>query len=636
MKIPYGVSNFGKIRTDGYFYVDKTRFLPELENLGPPYLLFLRPRRIGKSLFVSLLEHYYDLGRAGQFDALFSGLWIHEDPTPERNRYLVLSLDFSQVAADGGVEALRRTFFTVVRLAIVDLVRSFRDRVPALAELDSEVNQYQDPETLLGALMGAVRRAGHKLYVLIDEYDNFANRLLADNAQDVYSAIVERTGFVRSFYATLKAGTAAGAVSRMFITGVAPLMLDDMASGFNIAAHVSQDRAFNALAGFTHEEVEHAVDTLLAAQPELASQPGFASRDRLLAVLEQYYDGYRFSPDSSERVFNSDMVLYFLQQVSRERAYPGDMLDLNVRTDYRNLQRVGMLAGAARDERRALLETILAEGSIQTPLVRQFGITSLSSQASFLSLLYYMGMLTLAPQPPGIAFGAVGYRLEIPNRVIRDLQWEHLALLLKEQASLAIDTRDIEAALQAMAVAGDIEPFLTLFHERVIKALGLKDLRRFDEKSLKLMLLAFISLSRLFHPLSEREFAQGYCDLFLGVSPLHPAAKYAWLLELKYLPAGARAAQIEDAFAQAAEQVARYAQDERLVPLLTQGQALKAGILVFIGARKILFRPWPSDTPPVPSGARKKTAPAPARKGSRRELAGSSAATRKRKPGRTR
>jgi hypothetical protein len=635
MKIPYGVSNFGELRTNGYFYVDKTCFLPELENLGPRYLLFLRPRRIGKSLFVSLLEHYYDLGRADQFDALFGGLWIHRNPTPERNRYLVLSLDFSQVPADGGVDALRRSFFAAVHVAIVNLVRSFRDRIPALAELDDELSQYQDPAALLGALMGAVRRAGHKLYVLIDEYDHFANRLLADDEQELYTSIVQRTGFVRSFYATLKAGTASGAVSRMFITGVLPLMLDDMASGFNIAAHISQDRALNALAGFTHADVEHAVDTLLAAQPELASLPGFASRSQLLAVLEQYYDGYRFAPDAPARVFNSDMVLYFLQQVSRDRAYPADMLDLNVRTDYRNLQRIGTLSGAGRDERRTLIESILSDGGIQTSLVRQFGVAGLSSQASFLSLLYYMGMLTLAQQPPNISVGAVGYRLEIPNRVIRELQWEHLARLLKEEGNLSIDTRDIETALQAMAFQGDIEPFLTLFHERVIKAMGLKDLRRFDEKSLKLMLLAFISLSRLFHPLSEREFAQGYCDLFLGVSPLHPAARFAWLLELKYLPASAKAAQIEDAFAQGAEQVARYAQDERLVPLLTQGQALKAGVLVFAGARKALFRPWPSDTPSTPPVARKQTAQTPTRARSPRQPA-ASAASRKRTRGRSR
>jgi len=270
------------------------------------------------------------------------------------------------------------------------------------------------------------------------------------------------------------------------------------------------------------------------------------------------------------------------------------MLDLNVRTDYRRLQHIGMLSGSARSERRALLEAIVADGAIRSTLDRQFGVRSLSSQTQFISLLYYLGMLTIGPQPPDMPPAVFGYRLEIPNRVIRELIWEHLASMLKEDAHLAIDTRDIEVALAAMALRGDLAPFLELFHARVLGAIGLKDLRRFDEKAIKLMLLAFISLSRLFYPLSEEEFAQGYCDLFLGVSPLYPAAKYAWLLELKYLPTGASAKQIERAFAQAEEQVARYAGDAALVPLLTRGQALSAGSLVFVGTKKPLFRPWPA------------------------------------------
>jgi hypothetical protein len=441
--------------------------------------------------------------------------------------------------------------------------------------------------------MSVVAASGHQLYVLVDEYDNFANRLLSGGAQDLYESVVQRTGFVRTFYATLKAGTAAGAIGRMFITGVTPLLLDDLSSGFNIATHVSQDHALATLAGFTRADVARAVDEFLAARPELARRPLLADRGRLLGVLEQHYNGYRFSPGAVERVFNSDMVLYLLSEIDRKRDVPADMLDLNVRTDYRHLQRIGALTGAAAAERRTVLETILSDGGIQSELVRQFGVGSLSSQKQFISLLYYLGMLTLGVQPPDESPSLFGYRLEIPNRVIRNLQWEHLASTLAEQADLALDTRDLDAALQVMAVEGDIAPFLDLFHARVVKAVGLKDLRRFDEKSLKLMLLAFISLSRLFHPLSEKEFAQGYCDLFLGVSPLYPAARFAWLLELKYLPAGARDPSIEKAFAQAAEQVSRYASDERLVPLLTQGQALRAGALVFVGSRRVLFRPWP-------------------------------------------
>jgi hypothetical protein len=213
-----------------------------------------------------------------------------------------------------------------------------------------------------------------------------------------------------------------------------------------------------------------------------------------------------------------------------------------VRTNYRRLQYIGMRTGTDRGERRALLETIVSEGGIQSKLETQFGVRSLSARMHFILLLYYLGMLTLGREPEVRLRGTSEHRLEIPNRVIRELSWEHLAAVLQEDAHVVMDPHELESALLAIAMEGDIAPFVDLFHRRVIEALGVKDLRRFDEKAIKLMMLAFLSLSRIFYPLSEKELAQGYCDLFLGVSPLYPdtGAKFAWLLELKYLPAGAK------------------------------------------------------------------------------------------------
>ncbi len=611
MKIPYGRSNFADIRRGGFFYVDKTPFLPVLESgeSGYAYLLFLRPRRFGKSLFLSLLEHYYDVAKADDFDALFEGLWIHQHPTPERNRYLVLSLDFSLVKTDAGFEALESTFLDAVRTRVLEFALAHESRLPAVRFLLDRMDRYQHAESLMSDLMTVVIAAGHQIYLLIDEYDHFANRLLAAGARDFYDRIVTG-GFVRTFYASLKSGTGRGAIARIFVTGVTPLLLDDMASGFNIASQVSLDPALATMTGFTRTEVEGAIDLFLASHPKLAELAEVGDRDRLLAVLEQYYNGYRFSPGAVDRVFNSDMVLYFLSELHRADAYPADMLDVNVRTDYQRLLHIGVQSGGEAEQRRDLLETIAADGGIQSRIVRQFGVQGLASREQFLSFLYYLGMLTLGAAPPSVSSAGPGYHLEIPNRVIRDLQWEHLAILLADQGKIRIDTRDLDEPLRAMATGGDIAPFLALFHTRVVKALGIKDLRRFDEKSLKLMLLAFISLTGLFYPLSEKEFAQGYCDLFLGVSPLYPAAKFAWLLELKYLPSGAKPARIEAAFAEAAAQVARYASDERLVPLLTQGQSLKAGSLVFVGAQKVLFRPWPEPPPaPAPRAAKRAATP---------------------------
>jgi hypothetical protein len=613
MDIPYGRSNFEEIRQRGYFYVDKTPFIPLLESARVGYPLFLRPRRFGKSTLLSMLEHYYDLARKDQFDDLFKGLWIHEHPTAERSSYLVLTLDFSGVAAGGDHESLRRSFHDTVKESVHDWVFAYREHAPELGWLTDRIDGYESPEALLGGVLNAVRRTGRRLYLLVDEYDHFANRLLSGGADGLYEeSVVKRTGFIRTFYAKLKTGTRTGTVARMFITGVTPLLLDDLSSGFNIISHVSQHRDLNTLVGFTRADVERAVDELLTAHPEIAKSPGLSDRPALLDVLERNYDGYRFSEDATERVFNSDMVLYFLGELAGRRRYPDHMLDLNVRTDYSHLQRIGTLSGMAAVERRRLLESILLEGHIRSDLVRQFGVKSLSSHEPFISLLYYLGMLTLRDSPRD----AIGYDLEIPNRVIRELQWEHLALMLKEQTEIAIQVDDLKAALGAMAVDGDIAPFLDVFHAQVIKAFGVKDTRRLDEKTIKLLFMMYASLGRAFHPLSEKEFAQGYCDLFLGASRDVANARYSWLLEFKYLQANAKPAQIEAAFAEAEGQVARYASDRELLPLLLDRRELKAGMIVFLGTKKVLFRPWPPDPRAKPPRAKAKAAkrkPRPAR-----------------------
>jgi len=612
MKIPYGRSDFEAIRRRGLFYVDKTPFLPLLEcdEEGYAYLLFLRPRRFGKSTLLSMMEHYYDAGRADQFDELFEGLWIAEHPTPERSRYLVLSLDFSQVSASADPETLRHSFLSAVRSRARDFLITYRALVPDLRPVEEHLDDYHAPEALLSDLMSVVRASGHKLYILIDEYDNFANRLLADGEQTLYESIVRGTGFVRAFYAALKAGTASGAVARMFITGVSPILLDDLSSGFNIITHVSQHPQFNTLAGFTRADVERAVDEFLAGNTALAADPRLTDRAGLLATLEEHYNGYRFAEKAEERVFNSDLVLYFLRELRNKREYPANMFDINVRTDYGRLQRIATLAGAGDAERRALLESILSDGYILSPLVEQFGSRTMASQEQLVSLFYYMGMLTLGQKPPDSA----APRLDIPNRVIRELQWEYLALTLKDQEQIWMDTAALERALAAMTVRGDIEPLLALFQEQVVARIGVKDQRQFNEKTLKLMLLAYISQSRVFHILSEKEFARGYCDLFLGLSGNVSAARFAWMLEVKYLPTDAGKKAVESAFTQALAQLDRYASYTALVPLLTRGKELKAGALVFVGAREVLFRPWPREAEPPKKPAKR---PKPAKPGAR-------------------
>jgi hypothetical protein len=594
MKNPYGRSDFAEIRRRALFYADKTPFLPLLESDegGLAFLIFLRPRRFGKSTLLSMLEHYYDLGREEQFDERFKGLWVHEHPTPERSRYLVLSLDFSRLSSGGDTASLRDAFCESVKGSLRTFFMRYGALIPELTAMYEQLNEYPDAAALMTNVLGIIAGTQYKLYVLVDEVDTFANQLLSGGSGDIYrQAIVDRTGFVRSFYATLKGGAGAGAVARMFITGVSPLMLDDLSSGFNVATNVSQDADLNTLAGFTRADVERAVDEFLAARPALATSPALSDRAALLDTLERYYDGYRFSEDAAERVFNPEMVLYFLSELTRKRRHPSNMLDPNVRTEYRHLSRIGTIGGMGAAPRRELLTQILAEGHVRSDLVRQFGVQSLASRERFISLLYYLGMLTLGEAPQDV----LGYDLEIPNRVIRELQWEHLALMLKEQADLDINVEDLKASLGAMAVDGDIAPFLDLFHAKVIRALGVKDTRGLDEKTIKLLFMMYASLGRVFQPLSEKEFAQGYCDLFLGASRSVANARFSWLLELKYRETGAKPAQIEAAFAEAERQVERYASDAALLPLLVGDRELKAGMLVFVGTKKVLFRGWPQE-----------------------------------------
>ncbi len=593
MKIPYGNADFADIRRRGSFYVDKTPFLPVLESdeLGYKNLIFLRPRRMGKSLLVSMMDHYYDLSRASEFDELFRGLWVHEHPTPEKNGYLVLNLNFSVVSADGAQETIKKSFTEVVKSSFRTLFMRHGARIPMLGRVEQRLDDYADPAALMTNLVGILAGTSDKLYVLIDEYDTFANALLSSGQTDLYSSVTDKAGFVRTFYRAIKAGTETGAIGRVFVTGASPILLDDLYTGFNIVKNISNRPRFNTLAGFTRADVARAVGELLAFQPELSAAPGIGDRAALLDLLEQFYDGYRFAGRAAERVFNSDLVLYFLSELADQGICPMQMLDPNARTDYRKLHGLWAASGPAAEERRKVLETVLSEGHVWSELVEQFGQKSSSTTSQFVSLMYYTGMLTLSPDPPE----GNQHRFEPPNRVIRELGWEHYTRLIEDLEGVNLTDQPVGVALRAMARTGDIHPFIEVFREKVLKVLGLKDLRKYNEKALKMRFMGAILTSSIFHVLSEKEFAQGHTDLFLSPMPGLPNANYAWMLELKYLPATAEKGQIEAAFAQAEEQLRRYVSDQHLVPMLARGLRLRVGTLVFVDCKAVEYRPFSGD-----------------------------------------
>lgn len=588
MKIPYGIADFAEIRRGKNFYVDKTPFLPLLERAGYN-LVFLRPRRMGKSSLISMMAHYYDMGRADQFDELFGGLWIHEHPTPEKNAYVVLHLNFGQVTGEDD-RAVKVAYAQVVRKALDTKLSYLLSRSERLRQHVGSLDTQTDPIGMVSDAMGILQGMGLRMYIMIDEYDTFANSLLAAGNRDLYESLTEKTGFVRSFYRMLKAGVDTGGIGRTFITGVAPLLLDDLYTGFNITSSITLDPHFRQLAGFTHKDVERATDEFIASNPDIVADARLGNRAELLETLEQHYDGYRLSRRSAERTFNADMVLYFFRQLEMYGAFPEQMLDPNARTDYKKFYGLFEASGQPAQDRRNVLETVLNEGAISGKLLETFGRTpSPPPREQFISLLFYTGMLTLSAKPP---VGWVNY-FEIPNLVIRNMQWEHFEAILKETSGIELTVPEIAETQLEMAVRGDIMPYLQAVYEHVMKVLSSRDMTDFGERALKMILITSAVMSGIFHVLSEKEAKQGFSDLFL--TPRFDAwdAKYSWMMELKYVKAKATEASIEKEFADAHEQLQRYMADTTLIPLLTKKHEMKAVTIVFVGAKEIRCRSWP-------------------------------------------
>jgi Predicted AAA-ATPase/PD-(D/E)XK nuclease superfamily len=585
MKIPYGKSNFGDIRRGGYFYVDKTPFLAELENaeFGFSNLVFLRPRRMGKSSLVSMMAHYYDISLADQFDELFGGLWVHEHPTPEKNAHIVFHLNLGSVRGNNEAE-VKAGFAACIRHAMKETLQRYESYADDLGAMQRRLVSVSEPVEMLYEMMGVATTIRKRLYVIIDEYDTFANGLIAAGNKRVYESLTEQTGFVRHFYAALKAGTEIAGIARIFLTGVSPMLLDDLYTGFNIATNITTNARFHALAGFTRSDVERALDELLVRRPQVLRDARIVDRTALFDVLQRSFDGYRFSTDATERLFNSDMVLYFLREVAMHGRYPSTLLDPNARTDYQKFYGLYQVAGPVGEDRRRVIETILEEGGILGALIETFGRTPTPPpREQLISLLFYTGMLTLSTDEP------IGwlYRFEIPNLVIRDLNWEHFASMLKTATGVEMQIPELALAQSSMAMQGDIRPFVQAIHERIMKVLGNKDLQHFGEKSVKMILITSAIIAGIFHVLSEKEFHQGYCDLFWSPRREISLAKYSWLMELKYLPTTAMADDVAKAFSQAHAQLHHYATDKELVPILTERYALKAVALVFVGLKEI-------------------------------------------------
>jgi hypothetical protein len=518
VKFPYGISNIEKLVDQDYVFVDKTKYV-ELIEKEESYSIFLRPRRMGKSLFVSILEYYYDILQKDKFEKIFSKLYIGQNPTPGANSFRVLCFDFSGI--DTQTEEDTYMYF-LNRIKFV--METFMGKYGLLSEVNrNRVIEATSPGDLMGRFFEMLKlwkeQTGDELpiYIIIDEYDHFTNEILIRDLSE-FKRSVSQDGYVRKFYEAIKIATRQGFVDRFFITGVSPVTMDSLTSGFNIGKHLTGKMEFHDLMGFTESETQMLLNLVLKDNSREAE---------ILIDLKKWYNGYCFNTDVKHSVYNSDMVLYFLDNFKYEQKYPQQMLDPNIMPDYGKIKKLFQVANI--NENLEVLKSILEQGEISTKLIYQFSFEQPFDKISFTNLLYYLGNLTLK--------GLNEYGMPvfvIPNYVIKELFWQYYAYVLQESADLIYDASKVRDAMLSVA-AGDIGTFLLLV-QKLLQAFSNRDYQRFDEKYIKGIIMAYAFQAEFYVVRSEREIANdGYLDIEFLQHPSLPGRPHQYVIELKYL-----------------------------------------------------------------------------------------------------
>ena len=574
--IPYGMADFSAIRREGFLYVDKTRFVRELEN--ERHVFFLRPRRFGKTCWVSILEHYYDRARKERFEALFAGTDIGREPTANRSRYAVLRLNFS--AFSKRLDTLEERFEGHCHTRLRGMLEANADLFP-----DELTRRILAPPTMgsrLDELFLHAERLGVRLFLLIDEYDNFANTILAGEGQAAYHAVTHGSGFFRDFFATLKTGTESGNLARLFVTGVSPVTLDDVTSGFNIGTNISFRRKYNDMVGFTETEVRGLVEMYrdLGVFDEDA--------DAAMAVMREWYNGYRFAKDATEDMYNTDMVLYYLKHSIPNDEGPDHLIDTNVRVDYVKLRhlvvvnRDATLAAerAARTEAplrvsnnvelhnaQALglngnfdvLREAIAEGQVDSDLNPSFPVEQLGQRENFLTLLHCFGLLSIREVVDG------RLRLAIPNQTVRRLMYGYLRDAYRDVGVFSVDLLAFENLTWAMARDGAWRPAVDFLADALQRQTSVRDYVQ-GERLLQGFLAAYLGASNCFVFHTEQELGKGYADMVLTpLTARYPTLRHGYVVELKYLQRDRGSeAPARSALDAAKDQLRGYLGDERL------------------------------------------------------------------------
>ena len=557
-RLPTGISQFRSISDSNLYYVDKTMYLPKMEAVSD-FLFFIRPRRFGKSLFLSMVADYYDCENYKDIDEEFQGTWIAEHPLETKGKFQVLSLDFSQVA--GCADNLQDAFHVYLGIKIDAFLRKYGKYYSQKA-----IEAAHNAPTAGGkiaAFVGEAKEKGYQLYLIIDEYDNFTNVVLNEQGHDVYHEMTHGSGFYRDVFKTFKPN-----FTRILFMGVSPITLDDLTSGFNIATNISIDSWFNDLLGFSETDVRKMISYYQDA--------GMIKKtaDEVIAEMKPWYDNYCFAEDSfgvEPSMYNSNMVIYYMSLLIRTGRSPKDMRDPNSKTDYAKMKRLVSLDRLDGD-RKGVVRTIAEQGYIDTTIETTFPAIEMINPNMFVSLLFYYGMLTIG----GTALDKL--HLVVPNLNV----WEQYYRFLFDQYqdTARIDMMKLENAFTDAALKGIWQPLFQYLSDRYFEDSSVRDAIG-GEKNVQGYFMAYLNLSRLFVIRPELEFKHGYCDFFLlADTKKFPVLQHSYVVELKYLKADAAENEAKAQWHEAEEQVRKYMSDESL-KRMTAGTQLHGIILQF-------------------------------------------------------
>ena len=537
LKLPYGISNYEEIIRDEYEYVDKTEYIEKLENLSEKRIMFLRPRKFGKTLFTSVLENYYDVKKADKFEELYGNTYIGKNPTENKNKYHILRFNFSGIDTST-VESTINGFKNEVLSSIQVFVSKY--------SIDFYVNWEQEAENVLDNLIKSfgVQRGNEKIYVIIDEYDHFANELLGF-APDKFRDLVSKNGKVRKWYEILKKGTET-VIDRIFITGVAPITLDSLTSGFNIGKDITQDSRFNEMMGFTQEELIEMLNRQKISKEE---------QEEILPIMKNNYDGYKFSIKANKQIYNSNMCLYFLSEYIWSREIPSRLIDMNIASDYSKLG--NMLDLCVGENREEILERTISGEGIESEITEKFNPAIEFTEKDMISMLYYLGYLTIA----GEEFGYP--KLKIPNIVMKEIYSDYFIKVIKKVINVNINENYVQITKE-IAQAGKIDKILELL-KTYINNLSNRDLIKFDEKYVKLIFYCISMNLNLYRVKSEMEVQRKYPDLLL-IPKQKPEEYYSVMIEFKYLKKEEKN-KLEEKQKEAKEQIKEYSKFEEIQSL---------------------------------------------------------------------